>query len=208
MVSNEEGTLLVKLARAAVTTYLAESKKIKPTDPLSEALAAKSGVFVTIEKLRGDERTLRGCIGYPLPYMPLAEATIDSALNAAFSDPRFPPLKEKELEQVVFEVSVLTPPKLLKASDPRSYPRLIKVGRDGLIIEQGFYKGLLLPQVPVEYGWDEETFLSECCMKAGLPPDSWLSKEVLVYTFCANVFTENSPKGEVVVKGLELKNGR
>jgi uncharacterized protein (TIGR00296 family) len=203
MTSLEEGIFLVKLARTAATKYVTDSTVMSPPDPPSKSLSAKSGVFVTIEKLKGGARVLRGCIGYPLPYMPLVEATVDSAISAAVKDPRFPPLKPKELEEVVFEVSVLTPPAIVKTNDPKLYPKLIKVGRDGLIIEKGFYKGLLLPQVPTEYGWDEETFLSECCMKAGLPPDSWLSKDVMVYSFSATVFTEITPGGEVVVKSLE-----
>jgi uncharacterized protein (TIGR00296 family) len=182
---------------------MTDSTVMSPPNPPSKSLLAKSGVFVTIEKLKGGARTLRGCIGYPLPYMPLVEATVDSAVSAAFNDPRFPPLKPKELEEVVFEVSVLTPPAIVKTNDPKLYPKLIKVGRDGLIIEKDFYKGLLLPQVPTEYGWDEETFLSECCMKAGLPPDSWLSKDVKVYSFSATVFTEVTPGGDVVFKSLE-----
>ena len=194
---------MVKLARTAVTKYMTDSTVMSSPNPPSKSLLTKSGVFVTIEKLRGSARTLRGCIGYPLPYMPLVEATVDSAVSAAFNDPRFPPLKPKELEEVVFEVSVLTPPAIVKTSDPKLYPKLIKVGRDGLIIEKDFYKGLLLPQVPTEYGWDEETFLSECCMKAELPPDSWLSKDVKVYSFSATVFTEVTPGGDVVLKNLE-----
>jgi len=203
MTSLEEGIFLVKLARTAVTKYLIDSTVMVPPDPPSKSLLDKSGVFVTIEKLKSGARVLRGCIGYPLPYMPLVEATVDSAVSAAFNDPRFPPLKAKELEEVVFEVSVLTPPAIVKTNDPKLYPKMIKVGRDGLIIEKGFYKGLLLPQVPTEYGWDEETFLSECCMKAGLPPDSWLSKDVKVYSFSAIVFTEITPGGDIVLKSLQ-----
>jgi uncharacterized protein (TIGR00296 family) len=198
--SIEEGAFLVKLARSAVTKYVTESCKISPPVPPSKRMNEKSGVFVTIEKIYGGERALRGCIGYPLPYMPLVEATIDSAISAAVSDPRFEPLHPEELSEVVFEVSILTPPNLLQPKNPKDYIKLIKVGRDGLVIEKGYYKGLLLPQVPVEYGWNEETFLSECCMKAGLPPDSWLSKEVKVYTFSAEVFSEAQPGGEVVPK--------
>lgn len=194
---------MVKLARTAVTKYITDSTVMPPPDSPSKSLSAKSGVFVTIEKLKDGARVLRGCIGYPLPYMPLVEATIDSAVSAAVNDPRFPPLKHKELDEVVFEVSVLTPPAIVKTNDPKLYPKLIKVGRDGLIIEKDFCKGLLLPQVPTEYGWDEETFLSECCMKAGLPPDSWLSKDVKVYSFSAIVFTEITPGGDIVVKSLE-----
>jgi uncharacterized protein (TIGR00296 family) len=199
----EEGTFLVKLARSAVTNYIKESCKITSSNPPSKRMNEKTGVFVTIETIRRGERVLRGCIGYPLPYLPLVEATIDSAISAALNDPRFEPLKSEELSEVVFEVSVLTPPHLLQPKNLKDYPKLIKVGRDGLIIEMGYYKGLLLPQVPVEYGWDEETFLSECCMKAGLPPDTWLSKDVKVYAFRAEVFTEVQPSGEVVSKKLQ-----
>jgi hypothetical protein len=96
----------------------------------------------------------------------------------------------------------MTPLKLLEVKNPKEYPKLIKVGRDGLVIEKGFQSGLLLPQVPVEYGWDEETFLSECCMKACLPPDSWLSRDVKIYSFTAEVFTEDTPGGNVEQKSL------
>lgn len=202
MLTLEEGTFLVRLARSTVTKYLTESIKPSPPSPPSQRLYEKSGAFVTIEKLVGKERLLRGCIGYPLPHLPLIEAVMESAISAAVEDPRFPPLRKDELKEVVFEVSVLTPPVLLSVNNPQEYPKKIKVGRDGLIVEMGFYKGLLLPQVPVEYGWDEETFLSECCMKAGLPPDSWISSNVKIYTFMAEVFTELSPGGEVVQKEL------
>ncbi|MGQ9759695.1 MAG: TIGR00296 family protein [Candidatus Methanomethylicaceae archaeon] len=198
----EEGAFLVKLARTAVTKYLTESEKMVPPPPPSPKLHEKSGAFVTIEKLIGKEKALRGCIGYPLPHLPLIEAVVESAISAAVEDPRFPPLRKEELSEVVFEVSVLTPPVLLRVSNPKEYPKKIKVGRDGLIVEMGFYKGLLLPQVPLEYGWDEETFLSECCLKAGLPPDAWISEGVRIYTFTAEVFAEVSPGGEIIQKRL------
>lgn len=201
--SLEEGAFLVRLARSAATKFITESSKIVSSTVPSKRMNEKTGVFVTIEKISQGDRALRGCIGYPLPYMPLVEATIDSAISAAVNDPRFEPLKPEELSEVVFEVSILTPPHLLRPKEPRDYPSLIKVGRDGLVIERGYYKGLLLPQVPVEYGWDAEIFLSECCMKAGLPPDSWFSREVKVYTFSAEVFTEVQPEGEVVPKKLQ-----
>jgi len=107
-----------------------------------------------------------------------------------------------ELDHVVFEVSVLTPPEPIKVENPSEYPSKIKIGRDGLIVERGFFKGLLLPQVPVEWRWDEEEFLCQCCMKAGLPPDCWLVKETKIYRFQAIIFEELSPKGEIVRKEL------
>ncbi len=202
MYSIDEGRYLVRLARRAVDEYIITGNRIRAADVPSQKLLEKSGVFVTLEKVTHAGRSLRGCIGYPVPHLPLVEATVDSAISAAFNDPRFPPVERGELESIVFEVSILTPPVLVKVDSPKDLPHSIKVGRDGLIVESGYYRGLLLPQVPVEYGWDEETFLSECCMKAGLPPDAWLSRKTHVYRFTAEIFAESSPKGEVVQKPL------
>ena len=155
------------------------------------------GVFVTISCLRHGEKELRGCIGYPYPTSPLVEAVIDSAINAATEDPRFPSMSAEELGEVGFEVSVLTPPEPVQVDNPKEYLNKIKVGEDGLIIERGFFKGLLLPQVPVEWGWCEEEFLCQCCVKAGLPPDSWLTKGTKLYKFTGIIFEEETPCGEV-----------
>jgi uncharacterized protein (TIGR00296 family) len=205
LVTLDEGRFLVRLARNTVTDYLRSGIEPNPPEDTPPALREKSGVFVTIEEYDGGRKGLRGCIGYPLPYSPLVEATIDSAISAATRDPRFDPMAQAELCRVVFEVSVLTPPALLKADRPSDYPKLIKVARDGLVIERGFHKGLLLPQVPVEWGWDEATFLSECCMKAGLPPDSWLSRDVKIYSFTAQVFSETNPSGEVHHRNMDVR---
>lgn len=203
MVTLEEGRFLVRLARGAVEEYLGSGIEAAPPGDTPSALRERSGVFVTIEEYDGGRKGLRGCIGYPLPHSPLVEATIDSAISAAVRDPRFDPMQRHELDCVVFEVSVLTPPILLEANRPVDYPKLIKVARDGLVVERGYHKGLLLPQVPVEWGWDEATFLSECCMKAGLPPDSWLSGDVKVYSFTAQVFSEESPAGEIRRRNMD-----
>lgn len=206
--SLEEGTFLVKLARLAVEEYLKNRKRIKAPEKVPEKLLQPCGVFVTINKVVDDEKELRGCIGYPYPSLPLIEAVVDSAISSATGDPRFPPLSQKELDSVVFEVSVLTPPKIVEVEKPIEYPSKISIGKDGLIIERGFYKGLLLPQVPVEWGWNEEEFLCQCCLKAGLPPDSWLMKGTKVYTFQAIIFEEETPKGEIKRKILEEKPNR
>jgi len=198
----EEGTFLVKLSREVVTRYLSMAKGAPRPSPPSSRLNAPSGVFVTINSISNGERALRGCIGYPLPVMPLIEATTDAAISASTNDPRFSPIQPDELKEVVFEVSVLTPPMLLRPKSPSDYPRLIKVGRDGLMVERGYYKGLLLPQVPVEFGWDAETFLAECCMKAALPPDAWLTKGTKIYSFHAEIFAEESPEGPIAAKSL------
>ena len=195
--SLDEGKFLINLARSTVKEYLENGKTLKPPADTPKKLFERCGVFVTINSVRHGEKELRGCIGYPYPTSPLVAAVIDSAINAATQDPRFYPLSLEELGSVVFEVSVLTPPELVEASNPKEYMSKIKVGEDGLIVERGFYKGLLLPQVPVEWGWCEEEFLCQCCVKAGLPPDSWLTKGAKIYRFKAIVFDEETPNGEV-----------
>ena len=198
----EEGKFLVSLARKTVETYLKTGRRLKIPENVPPKLMEKCGVFVTINKLKNGKRELRGCIGYPYPTHPLIEAVMDSAISSATRDPRFPPLNENELEKVIFEVSVLTPPEIIKVNKPTEYPSKIKVGRDGLIVESGFYKGLLLPQVPIEWKWDEEEFLCQCCLKAGLPPDCWLLEETKIYRFEAIIFEEIKPNGEIVRKEL------
>jgi uncharacterized protein (TIGR00296 family) len=195
--SLEEGKFLIQLARNAVKEYLKTGKTVKPPESAPKKLLEHCGVFVTINSLKKGEKQLRGCIGYPYPTNPLAEAVIDSAINAATQDPRFHPLSLKELDEVVFELSVLTPPEQIEVKNPQEYLAKIRVGEDGLIVEKGMFKGLLLPQVPVEWGWCEEEFLCQCCVKAGLPPDSWLTKGAKIYKFSAIIFEEKTPKGEV-----------
>jgi len=210
--SLEEGEFLVRIARKAVEKYLQSNEMIRPPPETSKKLWRKYGVFVTIEKMREINgrvhKELRGCIGFPLPIKPLIEAAIEAAIAAAVEDPRFPPLQLSELNDVVFEVSILTPPSELKPDSPKDFPKLIKVGRDGLIVEYGFYRGLLLPQVPIEYGWDEETFLSQTCLKAGLPPDCWLYDGIKIYSFQAEIFCEEEPNGRVVRRKLSEHRGK
>lgn len=201
--TQDEGTFLVRLARNTVTRYLGDGKKLQPPKNTPEKLFERCGVFVTINTIRGREKTLRGCIGYPYPTSTLVEAVMDSAINAATEDPRFESMSFNELGKVVFEVSVLTPPERIMASSPKDYLSKIKVGEDGLIIEQGYHKGLLLPQVPVEWGWCKEEFLCQCCMKAGLPPDSWLTKDSKVYKFSAIIFEEETPNGKIIRLNLK-----
>lgn len=207
-ISKDEGTFLVHLARKAVEEYLKNRRHIKVPEDTSKNLLKPCGVFVTINTFANGEKELRGCIGYPYPTAPLAEAVVDSAIHAATQDPRFPSLTLRELDHVVFEVSVLTPPEEVKVKNPKEYIAKIKVGQDGLIIENGFYKGLLLPQVPVEWKWDEETFLCQCCQKAGLPPDSWLVKGTRVYTFSSVIAEELAPKGDVTIIDMRTRKSR
>jgi uncharacterized protein (TIGR00296 family) len=200
--SDEEGKFLIQLARNTAKTFLESGKTLKPPENTPKKLFEKCGVFVTINSVRGKKKALRGCIGYPYPTNSLVDAVIDNAINASTQDPRFEPLEKSELEHVIFEVSVLTPPEPVKVDKPEEYLKQIKVGEHGLIVEKGSYKGLLLPQVPVEWGWCEEEFLCQCCIKAGLPPDSWLTKGAKIYRFSAIVFEEETPNGEVKRKSL------
>ena len=204
-IDNPEGESLIKLARNAVKEYLKTRSTIKVPADVSQKLLERCGVFVTISKLSQGEKRLRGCIGYPYPVSPLADAVIDSAINAATQDPRFKPLSQSELSGVIFEVSILTPPELIETSKPQEYLSKFKVGKHGLIVEKGWTKGLLLPQVPVEWNWCEEEFLCQCCMKAGLPPDSWLEKDTKIYKFKAIIFEEETPEGKVRRKALTEK---
>lgn len=195
--SQKEGKFLVELARKAVGEYLKTGTCMKAPENLPEKFLQHCGVFVTINALEDGGKSLRGCIGLPYPTTPLAEAVLESAISAATQDPRFPSVSLGELDHVVFEISVLTPPQVVEVKSPKDYCKEVKVGEDGLIVERGFYKGLLLPQVPVEWEWDEETFLCQCCIKAGLPPDSWLVKGTKIYKFSSIIAEELSPKGEV-----------
>ncbi|MBM3229231.1 TIGR00296 family protein [Candidatus Parvarchaeota archaeon] len=196
------GQALVRLARKAATHYIQEGRKIEPEDTVGVFGEAR-GVFVTIQTY--PRRELRGCIGYPLPTSPLAQATIENAINACSEDPRFNPVRLEELQRLVFEVSILSVPKKIEYGSKAQLPRLVKVGRDGLIVRHGQSSGLLLPQVPVEYCWDETEFISYTCEKAGLPFDFWLDYDVEVFSFQAQVFGESKPLGNVVQHRLEAK---
>lgn len=201
----KEGKFLVKLARQTVTTYLENGLLLQVSDEISSKLMEPVGVFVTLSINNNENKMLRGCIGLPYPTTPLAKAVMEAAISAATQDPRFSPVTLEELDQIVFEISVLTPPELVSTEKPTDYPIKIKVGRDGLIIEYGYNKGLLLPQVPVELNWKEEEFLCQTAMKAGLPSDSWLLKDTRIYSFQAIIFEEVSPKGNIERKKILRK---
>ncbi|MGZ7047012.1 MAG: TIGR00296 family protein [Methanobacterium sp.] len=186
MLSEDEGRFLVKLARKAIETFIKERKKINVPENTPDTLKEEMGTFVTLNK----DGMLRGCIGYPEPIAPLVNAVIDVAISAAVNDPRFSPVTTSELEDLDVEVSVLTKPELIEMERPEEYMDKIKVGEDGLIIERGPYKGLLLPQVAVEWGWNVEEFLYNTCVKAGLAADCWLYPDVKVYKFGSQIFNE------------------
>jgi len=192
--SDSDGVFLVKTARKAVTEFLSNGNRMKLESDLEEKFSFNSGVFVTLNNPDG----LRGCIGFPMPEKKLSHAIIEGAIAAATEDPRFPSVKTNELNDIVFEVTVLTPPVEIDVSDPMEYLEKIKVGRDGLIIRHSFSSGLLLPQVPVEYGWDVEEFLQHTCEKAGLSRDTWKNESVKIEKFEGIIFKEEIPNGAIV----------
>jgi uncharacterized protein (TIGR00296 family) len=192
--SDSDGTLLVKTARRVVTEFLSNGNRMKLESDLEEKFSFNSGVFVTLNNPNG----LRGCIGFPMPEKKLSHAIIEGAIAAATEDPRFPSVKTNELNDIMFEVTVLTPPVEIDVSDPMEYLEKIKVGRDGLIIRHSFSSGLLLPQVPVEYGWDVEEFLQHTCEKAGLSRDTWKNESVKIEKFEGIIFKEETPNGAIV----------
>jgi len=192
--SDSDGVVLVKTARRAVTGFLSNGNRIKLEPDLEEKFSFNSGVFVTLNNPDG----LRGCIGFPMPEKKLSHAIIEGAIAAATEDPRFPSVKTNELNDIVFEVTVLTPPVEIDVSDPTEYLEKIKVGRDGLIIRHSFSSGLLLPQVPVEYGWNVEEFLQHTCEKAGLSRDTWKNESVKIEKFEGIIFKEETPNGAIV----------
>ena len=186
--SDSDGVFLVKTARMAVTEFLSNGKKMKLESEHEKKFSFNAGVFVTLNNADG----LRGCIGFPMPDKKLSNGIIDAAIAAATEDPRFSPVKTNELNDIVFEVTVLTPPVEITVTDPMEYLEKIKVGRDGLIIRNSFSSGLLLPQVPVEYGWNVEEFLQHTCEKAGLEKDTWKNEKVKIEKFEGIVYKEKS----------------
>jgi uncharacterized protein (TIGR00296 family) len=193
LLSDSEGAELVRLARKAVEMYLHESAMIRPEKDSSE----KAGVFVTLNYLtRNKEEHLRGCIGFPLAEKRLHQSVVEAAIAAATEDPRFPPVDRQELDSIIFEVSVLTPPQEINSS-PADYKKEIRIGRDGLILRWRYGSGLLLPQVPVELKWNVDEYLINVCYKAGAPADAWLDQASKLYKFQAIVFKEAEPRGQV-----------
>jgi AmmeMemoRadiSam system protein A len=182
--SRPEQRELLALARDTIKKYLASAARDYPTS-VNPVFSEKRGVFVTLHR----SGELRGCIGYPLPYKSLWQAVVDNAIAAACEDPRFPAVLAAELPDLEIEISVLSVPQKVASHEQ------VQVGRDGIIIAKGFQRGLLLPQVPVEQGWDLEQYISYGCRKAGLAPDEW-KKGVQIETFQALVFSERELAGK------------
>ena len=187
------GSEAVGLARAAIDS------EVGGTDLNHEVSDGRfreaSGAFVTLSTYPGHD--LRGCIGFPMPFLPLGKA-IEEAARAACHDPRFPDLGADEVDRITVEVTVLTVPEEIRADGPDDLLAQVVVGRDGLIIDYRGRRGLLLPQVPVEWGWDAGEYLTHLSLKAGLPPDAWTYEGARISAFRGEIYTEASPRGEVV----------
>ena len=197
-ISEKDGQILVKTTRMVVTDYLKNGSKTELGKKFQEDFSFNSGVFVTLNNPLG----LRGCIGYPLPDKKLFNALEEAAISAATEDPRFPPVKFEELDSITFEVTVLTPPTKIEVNDSQDYLSKIKIGQDGLIVKYGYSSGLLLPQVPVEYDWNEKEFLEYTCEKAGLPKEYWQKEDAEILKFEGIVFKEKDPNGEIIQEKL------
>ncbi|MDH3238240.1 MAG: AmmeMemoRadiSam system protein A [Deltaproteobacteria bacterium] len=175
--SSEEKQELLRIARDALVAYVTEGQMPAET-PAHPALSAPGAAFVT---LRSGDR-LRGCIGYTEPHAPLYRTVQECIVAAATEDPRFPRVMAEEAGGVRIEISVLTPLLTVRPED-------VQPGVHGLMIQKGAKRGLLLPQVAVEHGWDRETLLAQVCVKAGLPADAW-REDAELYSFTAEVFGE------------------
>ena len=184
MITERSGRYLLNIAKEAILTYLETNEMMEIPEGFPIELEEELGVFVTLNK----RNQLRGCIGYPQPVKSLIESTIDVAISAAFNDPRFPPLTREEYDELDFEVTILTKPELIEVAHPKQYLDNIKIGEDGLIIQKGYAKGLLLPQVATENEFTVEEFLEHTCMKAGISADSWLDESCDVYKFQGQIF--------------------
>lgn len=178
MLSETQKKRLLEIARQSIENYITKGEKTKFSEADVE-LIKKKGAFVTIKK-GGD---LRGCIGHIVADSPLYQTIADMAVEAAFGDPRFPSLLQKELKEVEIEISALS--EVEKTEDVGK----IEVGKHGILIRKGINSGLLLPQVATEYGWNREEFLEHTCLKAGLPKDAWRGRAD-IYIFSAEVFGE------------------
>lgn len=182
--SPQEKNQLLDIARKSVESAVSGNKLYELPGNLPDSLLQDRGAFVTIT----ENGELRGCVGYTDSVKPLAMTVRDVAVLAALRDTRFRPVTAKELQQLRYEISVLSPFRRVSDIDE------IRVGEHGLLIKQGSYEGLLLPQVAPEQGWDRKTLLEQTAMKAGLPPNAWRDNDADIFAFTAVVFGESQPR--------------
>ncbi|MDO8480611.1 MAG: AmmeMemoRadiSam system protein A [Nanoarchaeota archaeon] len=193
MLGLAQGTALCSLARKAISSRFSLIP-FRPGKIAKEAFSAPAGCYVFLY-LNG---RLRGSAGVAETFKPLHEELVAAAQNAAFRDPRYPPLKRKEVKDLVIEVNVLTKPKRVDIRNPEDYLKHIRPGKDGLLIKGVFTEGLLLPQAATQNRWDALAFLRNACLQAQLQPDDWQDfDKCRVYVFDSQIFSETAP-GQVV----------
>jgi AmmeMemoRadiSam system protein A len=193
VINEPDRMALLAIARSAVTAYV--NGEPPPPAHTSGDLNRPAGAFVTIE----NHGELRGCIGHLDANRPLATVVAECAVAACSTDPRFPAVTPGELPHLDFEISVLGP------LEPVHDVSDITVGRHGLVVEKGWHRGLLLPQVATEWKWDRQAFLEHTCQKAGLPRDGWKNGAKL-WRFEAEVFGEH--QGQEGQEGQERREGQ
>ncbi|PLX85070.1 MAG: AMMECR1 domain-containing protein [Desulfuromonas sp.] len=177
----KEKTILLSIARKAIETQVQTGQEyVEPRE--EKALNMRNGCFVTLKR----DGELRGCIGNFQSELPLFREVAEMAVASSTKDPRFYPFKDEDLKDFTIEISVLSP--LTKVENVEE----IEVGTHGIYLEKGYYRGVLLPQVATEHGWDRETFLMQTCIKAGLPTDAWQAEDAEIYTFSAQIFGEKA----------------
>lgn len=204
-ISLEDGKNLIDFARENIVYFLKNSKKIVVPKEIKQNYGDKFGAFVTLNTFGVGGNPLRGCIGYIEPTYSLYEAIHKLSISSATEDPRFPSVTLEEMNNIVIELSILTPPELIRVESSEEYLNKIVIGRDGLIVESGMRRGLLLPQVPVSLNrkWSIKEFLGHTCQKAWLSEDAWKDvKKTKIFSFEAILFEEVEPNGEVVRKSL------
>jgi len=177
--STREKEILLEVARQAIEAVV-RSQAVSPEPREEKLLNARSGCFVTIKQ----DGKLRGCIGNFQSELPLFKEVAEMAAASATKDPRFYPLQEDDLGNISLDISVLSPLEKIDDID------MIEVGVHGIYLEKGYYRGVLLPQVATEHGWDRKTFLKQTCLKAGLPTDAWQAEDTDIYIFSAQIFGE------------------
>ncbi len=184
MLNDSEKAALLKLAKDTLDAYFANKPSPVCTSP-DDGLIARKGAFVSLHR----EGDLRGCIGQLYSDQELHKVVQHCALSAALEDPRFPPVAQDELENLDIEISVLSPFRRIRNIEE------VEVGKHGLYIVQGPFRGLLLPQVATEFRWDRKKFLEQTCRKAGLPESAWRDPHAEIYIFEAEVFSDSRSSG-------------
>ncbi|BCR05257.1 AmmeMemoRadiSam system protein A [Desulfuromonas versatilis] len=176
--TEKEKSVLLNIARNAIETFVRTGNKyVEPRE--EKALNMRNGCFVTV-KQKGQ---LRGCIGSFQSELPLFKEVAEMAVASATKDPRFYPMKEPDLADFQLEITVLSPLQKIENIEE------IEIGKHGIYLEKGYYRGVLLPQVATEHGWDRLTFLKQTCLKAGLPTNSWQAEDAEIYIFSGQVFS-------------------